>query len=83
MEVKISFDTEKESLLDLKKFISYVQDIIDRRENNTNSQPVPGINATTQSKPQVPASGQTSGGGIVIPYEDMSAKLSEILSGRY
>ena len=86
MEVKISFDTEKESLMDLKKFISYIQGIIERREGGVTQ--VQGMNAslqtrTEQQKVQVPASGQTFGGGRVIPYEDMSAKLSEILSRRY
>ena len=32
MEVKISFDTEKESIQDLKGLISALQDLINKRE---------------------------------------------------
>jgi len=84
MEVKVSFDTEKESISDLKKFISYVQCVIDRRENNQILNNESSLNKTTNSsQTNVPVKSKTSGGGRVIPYEDMSEKLSQILSGKY
>ena len=95
MEVKISFDTEKESVEDLKRLVMALQDLISKREKgNSLGNPLATSNVTrpsqvkveapvqTQPQVKVPASGQTSGGGRVIPYEDMSDVLSKIVSGR-
>ncbi len=95
MEVKISFDTEKESIEDLKRLVGALQDLITKREKgNSLGNPLSASNVTrpsqvkveaqaqTQPQVQVPTGGQTSGGGRVIPYEDMSGVLSKIVSGR-
>ena len=73
MEVQIKFDTEKESIEDLKGLVAALQDLIKKRESG---QPV--NNASQIKEPEVKA-GQTSGGGRIIPYEDMSMQLSQIL----
>ncbi|MBI2148579.1 hypothetical protein HYU23_02775 [Candidatus Woesearchaeota archaeon] len=95
MEVKIAFDTEKESIEDLKRLIVALQDLINKREKaNSLGNPIATSNLTKPSqvkveqkeveKPvQAPATGQTSGGGRVIPYEDMSDLLSKIVSGKH
>ncbi|MBS3168344.1 hypothetical protein J4216_04420 [Candidatus Woesearchaeota archaeon] len=90
MEVKISFDTEKESVEDLKRLVSALQDLINKREGLTNQtqkpqpQVQPGTTHLTQnSQPQVaqkPA--QTVGGGRVMDYRDMSDVISKIASGQ-
>lgn len=95
MEVKIAFDTEKESVEDLKRLVIALQDLISKREKgNSLGNPLATSNITRPSQVkvessqsqqqtvQVPASGQTTGGGRVIPYEDMSDVLSKIVSGR-
>lgn len=96
MEVKISFDTEKDSVDDLKKLVAGLQDIINRREGNqpkplnaNNQQYSPSLQRPIQSSSQSSDSQQanaqqkkTSGGCRVIPYEDMSDKMSQIFSGR-
>ena len=80
MEVKISFDTEKESVDDLKRLIAALQDLISKREKgNSLGNPLANSNVTrpsqirveqpVQAQPaQVQTSGQTSGGGRIIPY---------------
>ena len=96
MEVKISFDTEKENVDDLKRLIAALQDLIARREKSSSlGNPLSATNVTRpaqvkveasqpaqQTKQQAPAGGTTSGGGRVIPYEDMSNVLSKIVSGK-
>lgn len=95
MEVKISFDTEKESVEDLKRLVVALQDLITKREKAASlgnpltsslvTKPSQVKLETSQSQQQqvhAPAGGQTSGGGRVIPYEDMSGVLSKIVSGK-
>lgn len=96
MEVKISFDTEKENVDDLKRLVGALQDLISKREKSTSlGNPLATSSVTkpsqirVESSPQpqqqtvqAPAGGQTSGGGRVIPYEDMSGVLSKIVSGK-
>ena len=93
MEVKISFDTEKESVDDLKRLIGALQDLIAKREKaGSLGNPLANSNITRpsqvnvqSSQPQqvhVPASGQTAGGGRVVPFEDTSDLLSKLASGR-
>jgi len=92
MEVKIGFDTEKESIDDLKKLIAALQDLVDKREKSTSlgnplgssSMSNPYQMRTQTPQPQqthVPANGQTSGGGRVVPYEDTSHLLSKLATG--
>jgi len=94
MEVKISFDTEKENVDDLKRLVAALQDLIQKREKVFSLENP--LVASTVTKPsqirveptqqpqqtQIPAGGQTSGGGRVIPYEDTSSLLSKLASGR-
>ena len=94
MEVKISFDTEKESVDDLKRLVAALQDLITKREKSGSlGNPLASSNITKPSQvriepsaqptqTQVPSGGQTAGGGRVMPYEDMSSLLSKIASGR-
>ncbi len=93
MDVKISFDTEKESVEDLKRLVVALQDLISKREKVSSlGNPLAASNVTRpsqvhvqpshQSQPQVPAGGQTTGGGRVVPYEDMSHLLSKLAAGR-
>jgi hypothetical protein len=99
MEVKISFNTEKESIDDLKRLVASLQDLINKREKvsgqiqtqytqNVQSNPAQTtftqtIKPTVQEQPKPQqSSGQTNGGGRVIPYEDMSNVLSKIVSGQ-
>ncbi|GEM_PF-1659484 len=93
MEVKISFDTEKESVDDLKKLVGALQDLIAKREKSAHlgnpfsasvtsptqirTEPAPAVQQTLKPAP----TGQTSGGGRVVPYEDMSKMLSKLASG--
>ncbi len=70
MEVNIKFDTEKEELGNLKKLVEALQQLIDHRE---------GKETVEVNKP---AKEKTSGGCRVIPYEDMSEKMTQLLSGR-
>lgn len=95
MEVKISFDTEKESIDDLKRLVITLQDLIEKKEKSSSlanplasqSVKIPSqikiekieVQQTTQP---VQAGGQTAGGGKIIPYEDMSGTLSKIISGK-
>ncbi len=93
MEVKISFDTEKESVDDLKRLIAALQDLISKREKaGSLGNPLAASNITKPSQVKIESSqpqqtqapstsGQTSGGGRVVPYEDMSHLLSKIASG--
>lgn len=88
MEVKISFDTEKDTVEDLKKLVAGLQDLIAQREGS----PQP-VQQQSQPKPQSyeppkPQAAQqmvdkrTSGGGRVIPYQDMSGEMAKIFSGK-
>ncbi|MBT3323700.1 hypothetical protein HN681_00705 [archaeon] len=75
MQVKISFDTENESLDNLKKLVEALQKLIAHREGKPISQ------ETKKEEPKKNVS-KTGGGCRVIPYEDMSGKMAELLSGR-
>jgi len=75
MKVNIQFDTETENLDNLKKLVNALQELIDHREGKKVE--------TSQTKEEPKrCSAKTSGGCRVIPYEDMSAKMSAILYGR-
>lgn len=88
MEVKIAFDTEKESVQELKKMVTWFTELISRRETTSNnkiqSNPVtmstPQIN--TPQKPEIPAGGKTAGGGKILEYQDLTDTMSKIYGGR-
>lgn len=96
MQVQISFDSEKESLDDLKKLAMAIQDMISEREKQCGivSQP-----QTTNQQPQansyqpqqfqqapkpVAKEGKTAGGGRVVPYDDNISNMmaSLLYSGK-
>ncbi|MFH1066149.1 MAG: hypothetical protein V1734_06590 [Nanoarchaeota archaeon] len=89
MQVQLSFDSEKESLDDLKKLAMAIQDMISEREKQCGivSQPQAAGNQQQansyqpQQYPQtpkpVPKDGKTSGGGRVIPYDE---KISDMMT---
>ena len=89
MEVKITFDTEKESVEDLHRLIGALQDLVAKKEKavalgnpmatNTITRPA---QVHVQQTQHVPASGQTAGGGRVIPYQDISNLMEKVLSGK-
>lgn len=92
MEVKIAFDTEKESVDDLKRLVMALQDLISKREKSSSlSNPLTTANVARPSQMNVPQAKveekkttpeNYSGTGRIIPYEDMSGVLSKIVSGR-
>lgn len=93
MEVKISFDTEKESVDDIKKLIFALQDLVNKREkiSSTNNsmthaskpQNIQVQAVQTQSLQSQPnSSGQSAGGSKFTPYIDMSDTMSKIFSGK-
>ena len=90
MEVKITFDTEKESIEDLQRLIAALQDLVTKKEKAatlgnplaTNTITKPSQVKGEQAQQQTPTSGQTAGGGRVIPYQDISHLMEKVLSGR-
>ncbi|MDI6736988.1 MAG: hypothetical protein QME12_00545 [Nanoarchaeota archaeon] len=89
MQVQISFDTEKESLDDLKKLAMAIQDMISKRERQCGMAPSQPAQQQQQSyQPQqfqqtpkpAPKEGKTAGGGRVVPYDDnLSNMMSSLL----
>ena len=75
MEVNIKFDTEKETIENLKKLVDALQKLIDHREGKTVSKEIPAVEQKKQPE-------RTGGGCRVIPYEDMSEKMNHLLAGR-
>jgi hypothetical protein len=88
MEVKITFDTEKESIEDLNRLIASLQDLVARKEKAaTLGNPLTSgsvARQTHQQSHQQPAStsSQTAGGGRVIPYQDISTLMEKVFSGK-
>ena len=88
MQVNIKFDTEKESVDDLKRLVNSLQELIAQREKNpTPTNTIPNMQLrpmTTQSpQPQPKPSGtQTSGGGRIMEYDPaIGDLLSKFASG--
>ena len=86
MQVQIKFDTEKESLDDLKRLVSSLQDLINQRENSVVSQGRQAV-SPQQIMPQPvqanPVSGNTSGGGRIMEYDPaVGDLLSKFASGK-
>ncbi len=94
MEVKISFDTEKDSLGEFKKLEEYIQKIIREKGGQPNVMP-PKEEAKPQQPMRTPPPQQTpppaqhpsqqaktSGGCRVMDYKDMSKQMSDIFSGK-
>ncbi len=87
MEVKIAFDTDKESVQDLKRLLNFVQELIVKRESGAPAMTATQVQMTTnkvqQPTPTVLPTNKTqsAGGGKIIPYQDMSGTMSKIFSG--
>ena len=85
MEVNLRFDTEKEPLDNLKKLVDALHQLINHRDGTSSSPAQVSTHVSSsiqQQQQQKPAPDRTPGGGRVIPYEDMSGKMSQIFSGR-
>ncbi len=94
MEVKISFDTEKESVEDLRRLIAALEDLIAKREKAaalgnplaaaaiTRPAQVKMEQPQVQQQASVPAGGRTAGGGRVIEYQDISNVMVKVFSGK-
>ena len=80
MQVNLSFDTEREGIDNLKKLVDALQQLIASREGKPYSPEVKPATATVPEQKAAPD--RTSGGCRVIPYEDMSGKMSSLFSGR-
>ncbi len=80
MEVKIAFDTEKESVEDLKKLVANLQELIQQREHrkiipsNVPENESQGIDVSTRQK--------TDGGCEIIPFKNMEETMEKIFSGK-
>ncbi len=86
MQVLIKFDTETESIEEIQKVINSLQDLVDKKKTNPNGIRHTNIQQQTSNN-QVQNNGtqnngKTTGGGRVVPYEDMSGVLSKIWSNQ-
>ena len=93
MQVNIKFDTEKETLDDLRRLVSSLQDLITQREKFESTpgfrpavQPIQmtsPVQNVQQSPPRPANSGQTSGGGKIMEYDPaVGDLLSKFASGK-
>ena len=87
MQVQIKFDTEKESIDDLKRLISSLQDLVKQRETMPTAQvhvsaPQPVMQQPQAPQQPKPAGGHTSGGGRIMDYDpNIGDLLSKFASG--
>lgn len=88
MEVKIVFDTEKESVEELKKLIANLQQIVDKRQSgqsNVAEEPLPQQPESFNHQPKKSEQQQrqkTQGGCEIIPFQDMDDTMEKIFSGK-
>ncbi|MFA4886623.1 MAG: hypothetical protein WC595_00250 [Candidatus Nanoarchaeia archaeon] len=94
MQVNIKFDTEKETLDDLRRLVASLQDLISQREKIESTpgfrpamqsiQMTSPVQNVQQSPPRpVSNSGQTSGGGKIMEYDPaVGDLLSKFASGK-
>ena len=83
MQVNLSFDTENEKVDNLKKLVEALEQLIAHREGRTYQAGQKQASTAVAAPPeQKPMNSQTAGGCRVIPYEDMSGKMSTLFSGR-
>jgi len=78
MEVRIAFDTEKDSIEDLKKLVAGIQELIDRKEKELYKE------KPQQTAQQTPIrEGKTVGGCRIVPYDKkIEETMSQIFSGK-
>jgi hypothetical protein len=82
MQVNLSFDTENEKVDNLKKLVEALEQLIAHREGRSYQPGQKTQTSTVAPVEQKPAQDKTAGGCRVIPYEDMSGKMSSLFSGR-
>lgn len=86
MLVQIKFDTETESIEEIQKVINSLQDIVEEKKANPNGIKHTNIQQQTSNSQaqnnEKQNNGKTTGGGRVVPYEDMSGVLSKIWSNQ-
>ncbi len=82
MQVNLSFDTEKEPVDNLKKLVDALQQLIQHRGGTSSSPASVSQQISSSVQQQNPVPDKTAGGCRVVPYEDMSGKMSQIFSGR-
>lgn len=80
MQVSLRFDTETESIENLTKLVDALQKLIAHRTGK----PIPNNSQNTSQPKEAPkkVTSRTGGGCRVIPYEDMSEKMTSLLSGK-
>lgn len=81
MQVNLSFDTENEKVDNLKKLVEALEQLIAHREGRSYQPGQKQVQTATVAVEQKTVD-KTSGGCRVIPYEDMSGKMSSLFSGR-
>lgn len=82
MQVNLSFDTENEKVDNLKKLVEALEQLIAHREGRSYQAGQKTSVSVSAPIEQKAASDKTAGGCRVIPYEDMSGKMSSLFSGR-
>lgn len=87
MQVQIKFDTEKESLDDLKRLVNSLQELIAQREKTPTQAPQQVYQPQTYNVQQQPATpkpqgSHTAGGGRIMDYDpSVGDLLSKFASG--
>ena len=83
--MKLSFDTESDKVEDLIEVFKMLHSALERRGVkivNEEQKKEQQQSNNSQQEQHAPQSGKTSGGGRVIPYQDMTDKLSDIFSNQ-
>lgn len=80
MEVVLKFNTETESVENLTKLVEALQKLISHRTGKPIQTSTQTSSEVKQSAPRVQS--KTGGGCRVVPYEDMSERMSCLLSGK-
>ena len=76
MDVKIMFNTERDSVEDLKKLVKYLQELIAKKE----SQGHESYSSIENSESKNPE--KTEGGCSIVPFQDMTETMEKIFSGK-
>ncbi len=77
MQVNLSFDTEKDTADDFRKLLDYIRQILAEKEGGFKPASDPSSKPTDSSRDQ-----RTSGGGRIVPYQDLSNQLFSLCSKR-
>ena len=87
MQVNIKFDTEKESVDDLRRLVASLQDLINQREKmpatSVQMQRPMQVQAPVSQAPPRPSGSHTTGGGKIMEYDPaIGDLLSKFASGK-